>query len=111
MAKIDPSIKQIVNSQDTALSLWQKTRIQVKGYTGDLKQLTAAQTNDLYNLQITLGKAIETANRAKGGALEKQYASLEANKNFSLHMKKLLRDKRLQIKSLIEKNVCPAKTN
>jgi hypothetical protein len=80
MAKIDPSIKQIVNSQDTALSLWQKTRIQVKGYTGDLKQLTAAQTNDLYNLQITLGKAIETANRAKGGALEKQYANLEANK-------------------------------
>ena len=80
LAKIDPSIKQIVNSQDTAVSLWQKTRIQVKGYTGDLKLLTAAQTNDLYNLQTALGKAIETANRAKGGALEKQYKALDENK-------------------------------
>ena len=80
LAKIDPSIKQIINSQDTAVSLWQKTRIQVKGYTGDLKMLTAAQTNDLYNLQTALGKAIETANRAKGGALEKQYKALDENK-------------------------------
>jgi TP901 family phage tail tape measure protein len=80
LAKVDPSIKQIINSQDTAVSLWQKTRIQVKGYTGDLKLLTAAQTNDLYNLQTALGKAIETANRAKGGALEKQYKALDENK-------------------------------
>ena len=80
MAKIDPAIRQIVNEQDTALSLWQKTRIQVKGYTGDLKNLTAAQTNDLYNLQIALGKVIESANRAKGGALEKQYEKLNKDK-------------------------------
>jgi len=80
LAKVDPAIRQIVNEQDTALSLWQKTRIQVKGYTGDLKALTAAQTNDLYNLQITLGKAIEAANRAKGGALEKQYSKLDKDK-------------------------------
>ena len=80
MAKIDPAIRQIVNEQDTALSLWQKTRIQVKGYTGDLRNLTAAQTNDLYQLQIALGKVIESANRAKGGALEKQYAKLDRDK-------------------------------
>ena len=80
LAKVDPAIRQIVNEQDTALSLWQKTRIQVKGYTGDLKALTAAQTNDLYNLQITLGKAVEAANRAKGGALEKQYSKLDKDK-------------------------------
>ena len=80
MAKIDPSIKEIINSQDTAVSLWQKTRLQVKGYTGDLRSLTAAQTNDLYNLQISLGKAIEAANRAPGGALEKQYKALDDNK-------------------------------
>ena len=80
LAKIDPSIKEIINSQDTAVSLWQKTRIQVKGYTGDLRALTAAQTNDLYNLQTALGKSIESANRSKGGALEKQYANLERNK-------------------------------
>jgi TP901 family phage tail tape measure protein len=80
MAKIDPSIRQIVSEQDTALSLWQKTRIQVKGYTGDLRNLTAAQTNDLYQLQIALGKVIESANRAKGGALEKQYAKLDRDK-------------------------------
>lgn len=80
MANIDPSIREIINSQDTALSLWQKTRLQVKGYTGDLRSLTAAQTNDLYNLQITLGKAIEAANRAPGGALEKQYKALDDNK-------------------------------
>ena len=80
MAKIDPSIRQIVNDQDTALSLWQKTRIQVKGYTGDLRALNAQQTNDLYNLQIALGKSIEAANRAPGGALEKQYKALDANK-------------------------------
>jgi TP901 family phage tail tape measure protein len=80
MAKIDPAIRQIVNEQDTALSLWQKTRIQVKGYTGDLRALNAQQTNDLYNLQIALGKSIEAANRAPGGALEKQYKALDANK-------------------------------
>jgi hypothetical protein len=80
LAKIDPSIREIINSQDTAVSLWQKTRIQVKGYTGDLRALTAAQTNDLYNLQTALGKSIESANRSKGGALEKQYANLERNK-------------------------------
>ena len=80
MAKIDPSIKEIINSQDTAVSLWQKTRLQVKGYTGDLRSLTAAQTNDLYNLQISLGKALESANRAPGGALEKQYKALDENK-------------------------------
>jgi len=80
MAKIDPAIRQVVNEQDTALSLWQKTRIQVKGYTGDLKNLTAAQTNDLYRLQIALGKTIESANRAKGGALEKQYDKLDKDK-------------------------------
>jgi len=80
LAKVDPSIKEIINSQDTAVSLWQKTRIQVKGYTGDLRALTAAQTNDLYNLQTALGKSIESANRSKGGALEKQYANLERNK-------------------------------
>jgi TP901 family phage tail tape measure protein len=80
LAKVDPSIREIINSQDTAVSLWQKTRIQVKGYTGDLRALTAAQTNDLYNLQTALGKSIESANRSKGGALEKQYANLERNK-------------------------------
>jgi TP901 family phage tail tape measure protein len=80
LAKVDPSIREIINSQDTAISLWQKTRIQVKGYTGDLRALTAAQTNDLYNLQTALGKVIESSNRATGGALEKQYATLEKNK-------------------------------
>ena len=80
MAKIDPAIRQIANEQETALSLWQKTRIQVKGYTGDLRALNAQQTNDLYNLQIALGKSIEAANRAPGGALEKQYKALDANK-------------------------------
>jgi len=80
LAKVDPSIREIINSQDTAVSLWQKTRIQVKGYTGDLRALTAAQTNDLYNLQTALGKVIESSNRATGGALEKQYANLERNK-------------------------------
>jgi TP901 family phage tail tape measure protein len=80
MAKIDPAIRQIVNEQDTALSLWQKTRIQVKGYTGDLRNLSAAQTNDLYKLQIALGKSIEAANRAQGGALYSQYKILDENK-------------------------------
>ena len=75
MAKIDPSIRQIVNEQETALSLWQKTRIQVKGYTGDLRALNAEQTNDLYNLQISLGKKVESANRE--GVLKKQYADLD----------------------------------
>jgi len=96
MAKIDPSIKQIVNSQDTALSLWQKTRIQVKGYTGDLKQLTAAQTNDLYQLQMSLGKAIESANRAKGGALEKQYSKLEKDKKLQAEYERAVKGQKVK---------------
>jgi hypothetical protein len=96
MAKIDPSIKQIVNSQDTALSLWQKTRIQVKGYTGDLKQLTAAQTNDLYQLQMSLGKAIESANRAKGGALEKQYSKLERDKKLQAEYERAVKGQKVK---------------
>jgi len=78
LAAIDPTIRKIVNEQETGLSLWQKTRIQLKGFTGDLRALSAAQTNDLYNLQISLGKAIATANSK--GALKKQYEALEANK-------------------------------
>jgi TP901 family phage tail tape measure protein len=91
MAKIDPAIRQIVNEQDTALSLWQKTRIQVKGYTGDLRSLNDQQTNDLYKLQIALGKSIEAANRAPGGALEKQYKALDANKKLQAAYEKAAR--------------------
>ena len=91
MAKIDPAIRQIVNEQDTALSLWQKTRIQVKGYTGDLRSLNAQQTNDLYKLQIALGKSIEAANRAPGGALEKQYKELDKNKKLQAAYEKAAR--------------------
>ena len=80
LAKIDPSIRRIVNEQETSLSLWQKTRIALKGYTGDLRSLNAEQTNDLYNLQIALSKSVEAANRSKGGLLEKQYAQLDKNK-------------------------------
>jgi hypothetical protein len=78
LALIDPAIRKIVNEQETGLSLWQKTRIQLKGFTGDLRGLSAAQANDLYNLQIVLGKAIATANA--NGALKKQYKQLEDNK-------------------------------
>jgi len=91
MSKIDPAIRQIVNEQETALSLWQKTRIQVKGYTGDLRALNDQQTNDLYNLQIALGKSIEAANRAPGGALEKQYKALDANKKLQAAYEKAAR--------------------
>ena len=94
LAAIDPSIRQIINEQETGLSLWQKTRIQLKGFTGDLRALSASQTNDLYNLQITLGRVIATANSK--GVLKKQYEDLERNKRLQAKYEKDARGQKVK---------------
>jgi len=76
MAKIDPSIRQITNGQDTSISLWQKTRLLVSGYAGDLRNLNAEQTNALYNFNIAMRKLLQDTASKPGGILSKQYSDL-----------------------------------
>ena len=80
MAKIDPSIRQITNGQDTSISLWQKTRLLVSGYAGDLRNLNAAQTNALYNFNIAMRKLLQDTASKPGGILSKQYSDLNTFK-------------------------------
>jgi TP901 family phage tail tape measure protein len=80
MAKIDPSIRQITNGQDSSISLWQKTRLLVNGYAGDLRNLNVEQTNALYNLNIAMRKVLQDTASAPGGILEKQYKDLNTLK-------------------------------
>ena len=96
MAAIDPSIRQIINSQDTSLSLWQKTRLQVNGFTGDLKGLSAAQANALYSLQIETRKIVQQTASAPGGILNKQYKDLNRLKEAQAAYEKAAKGQRVE---------------
>ena len=75
LAEQNPLIRQFANEQDTIVSLWQKIRIQARGYTGDLENLNAKQTQRLYDLTISISKAVEETN--KKGLLKDQYKEYE----------------------------------
>jgi TP901 family phage tail tape measure protein len=96
MAAIDPSIRQIINGQDTSLSLWQKTRLQVNGFTGDLKGLTAAQADALYSLQIETRKIVQSTASAPGGILSKQYTDLNKLKEAQAAYEKASKGQRVE---------------
>ena len=96
MAAIDPSIRQIINSQDTSLSLWQKTRLQVNGFTGDLKGLSAAQADALYSLQIETKKIVQQTASAPGGILSKQYKDLNRLKEAQAAYEKAAKGQRVE---------------
>jgi hypothetical protein len=75
LAKENPEIRKIATTQDTVLSLWQKTRLEARGYTGDLSALNAQQTAALYKMAEATAASVEQQNRI--GMLSKQYAALD----------------------------------
>ena len=75
MEKANPALRKMASEQDTVLSLFKKTRIEARGFVGDLSDLSAAQTNALYALQSAVAKGVETSNRS--GILKSQYAALD----------------------------------
>ena len=76
MAKTNPEVKKMINGSDTVVSVWQKIRLQAKGFTGDLSQLNAAQTQLISDSFNAIATSVVATNSAKGGLLEKQYAAL-----------------------------------
>ena len=76
LIKTDPVLGQMVNKQDTMVSLWQKMKIAAMGYSGLLSGMNAKQTAVFYNFTTSLADAIEQQNRSVGGLLEKQYVRL-----------------------------------
>ena len=85
LAKENPLIKKFANTQDTVLSLWQKIRLQAKGYSGDLSQLNAKQTAALLAMANSISASVEAAN--KSGLLKNQYDALD---KLTAQQKKLL---------------------
>jgi hypothetical protein len=75
LAKENPLIKEFANTQDTVVSLWQKIRLQTKGYSGDLSALTSVQTDALYKASVIIEKSVISQN--KGGLLKGQYKELD----------------------------------
>jgi TP901 family phage tail tape measure protein len=89
MEKSNPALRKIASEQDTVLTLWKKTRIEARGFVGDLSGLSAAQTNALYALQSAVAKGVETTNR--GGILKSQYAALDKLKGLQEKYQKALK--------------------
>ena len=87
MEKSNPALRKIASEQDTVLTLWKKTRIEARGFVGDLSGLSAAQTNALYALQSAVAKGVETTNR--GGILKTQYAALDKLKGLQEKYQKI----------------------
>jgi hypothetical protein len=75
LAKENPEIRKIATTQDTVLSLWQKTRLEARGYTGDLSALNAQQTAAAYKMAEAVAANVEGQNRV--GLLKKQYDALD----------------------------------
>jgi hypothetical protein len=71
LKKQNPEIEKFVNSQDTAVSVFQKLRLVARGFTGDLAELNAQQVDAVYKLQIATSQAVEQVN--KTGLLASQY--------------------------------------
>ena len=76
MAKANPAIKELANTSDTVVSVWQKLRLQALGLQGDLSQLNAAQTQSLYNMGMLIQQKVIDANKSAGGALADEYSAL-----------------------------------
>jgi TP901 family phage tail tape measure protein len=76
MAKANPAIKELANTSDTVVSVWQKLRLQALGLQGDLSQLNAAQTQALYNMGMLIQQKVIDANKSAGGALADEYSAL-----------------------------------
>jgi TP901 family phage tail tape measure protein len=74
MAKANPAIKELANTSDTVVSVWQKLRMQAMGLAGDLSKLSADQTAALYNLGNAISERVIAVN--KTGLLKDEYDQL-----------------------------------
>ena len=77
LAKENPEILKVANTQDTVISLWQKQRLLAQGYLGDLSKLSAAEVNALSTMANIIQQGVVAANSSKGGLLATQYANLK----------------------------------
>ena len=82
-------IGEMIDLQDTNVSIWQKERLVVRGYAGDLLGLNAQQTNALYNLQLAATKSIEVLGRQT--FLKTQYKELDRLKGLQEKYTKALK--------------------
>jgi TP901 family phage tail tape measure protein len=78
MEKTNPVLREIADLHDTNISLMQKQRLIAKGFTLDMRGLSAAQTDQVYRFNIAITKSIESV--AKNGFLQKQYKHLDGLK-------------------------------
>jgi len=89
LAKENPEIRKIATTQDTVVSLWQKTRLEARGYTGYLSALNAVQTAAAYKMAEATAASVEQQNRT--GMLSKQYAALDKLKGLQEKYTKALK--------------------
>ena len=75
MAKTNPTIKKMVNGQDTMISVWKKIRLEAMGYAGDLSKLSAEQANVLEKSFTAISSTVQSTNR--NGLLKAQYSNLD----------------------------------
>ena len=74
LAKSNPEVKKLINGADTIVSVWQKIRLEAKGFSGDLSQLNSVQTEAIFNAFTAVGSTVEATNRE--GILKQQYTAL-----------------------------------
>jgi len=80
LRKTNPLIDEIAGDEETVLSLWQKIRLAVQGYTGDLRGLSSEQANALYKLSSIISKGASDSMQSTDGLLGKQYEKLNTMK-------------------------------
>ena len=74
LAETNPEVRQLINGSDTVVSVWQKIRLEAKGFSGDLSKLNAEQANAIYESFRAVGSTVEATNRE--GILKTQYTAL-----------------------------------
>jgi hypothetical protein len=94
LKKQNPEIEKFVNAQDTAVSMFQKLQLVARGFTGELANLNAQQTDAIYKLQIATAQAVETVNRK--GLLSSQYAAYDKLKGQINDLKKAAKGQSVQ---------------
>jgi len=82
-------IGEMIDLQDTNVSIWQKERLVVRGYSQDLLGLNAQQVNALYLLQMAATKSIEVIGRQT--FLKTQYKELDRLKGLQEKYTKALK--------------------
>jgi TP901 family phage tail tape measure protein len=74
LAETNPEVRKLINGSDTVVSVWQKIRLEAKGFSGDLSKLNAEQANAIFESFQAVGSTVEATNRE--GILKTQYTAL-----------------------------------